>query len=119
MAAIIERAAELARRRDHDLVALTVRRRARSDDEKRLLGEYAALIHQLGGESVTLDGRDVAETIAAYAHDHLITELIAVRGRDERRARILRRLVALLADVDIHVLSEERETELSGTVKAK
>jgi len=35
------------------LTAVSVRRAARSDDEKRLLGGYATLTHQLGGEFVT------------------------------------------------------------------
>ena len=106
MELVIERAAATATRRDEDLVALTVRRGRRGDEERHLLGRYAALTHRRGGAFVTLDGSDIAETIALYARERLITEVVAVRGPGRGRAGTLRRLVRLLTDTDLHILAE-------------
>ena len=55
------RAAAHAIRKDGNaLTAVSVRRRPASEEEKRLVGSYATLTHQLGGGSVTIDGSDVA-----------------------------------------------------------
>ena len=101
---VITRAAATAARRGEELVAVTVRQGHRSDEEKHFLGEYTTLVDRTGGEFVTLEGTDVAATIARFARQRLITEVIAMRGRD-RRARTLRRLVRMLADTDLHILA--------------
>lgn len=103
--AVIRRAAAHAARRDDALTALSVRRRARSDEEKQRLGSYATLTHQLGGDFVTVDGRDVAQTVAAYARDHRITEILVLRSPRHERSRTLRRLIRLVANVDVHVVA--------------
>jgi len=85
-----------------------VRRNHRTDVEKQTLGGYAALLHRLGGEFVTVDGRDIAATIATYARDHGITEIVLMRAPGRRQSRTLRRLIRLLTDVDVHILAGER-----------
>jgi two-component system sensor histidine kinase KdpD len=103
--AVIRRAAAHAVRRDDALTAVSVRRRPRSDDEKRLLGSYATLTHQLGGEFVTIDGKDVAATVAGYARGHRITEILVMRSTRNSSSRTLRRLIRLVADIDVHVVA--------------
>jgi two-component system sensor histidine kinase KdpD len=105
---LLSTAARLAARRDDALTAISVRTSHRTDAEKRLLGAYAALIHQRGGEFATVDGNDIAATIAAYARDHGITEIVLMRTPGRRQSRTLRRLIRLLVDVDVHILASER-----------
>ena len=105
---LITTAARFAARRDDALTAISVRRNHRTDEEKQLLGGYAALTHQLGGEFVTIDGNDIAATIAAYARDSRITEIVLMRTPGRRQSRTLRRLIRLLVDVDVHILAGER-----------
>jgi len=102
---VIRRAAAHAVRRDDALTAVSVRRRPRSEDEKRLLGRYATLTHQLGGEFVTIDGKDVAATVADYARGHRITEILVMRSTRNSSSRTLRRLIRLVANVDVHVVA--------------
>ena len=104
---LITSAARFAARRDDVLTAISVRSSHRTDQEKRLLGAYAALAHQLGGEFVTVDGSDIAATIAGYARDHRITEIVLMRTPGRRQSRTLRRLVRLLVDVDVHILASD------------
>jgi two-component system sensor histidine kinase KdpD len=105
---LLDTAARLAASRDDALTAISVRHNHRTDVEKELLGGYAALIHQLGGEFATVDGNDVAATIAAYARDHGITEIVLMRTPGRRQSRTLRRLIRLLVDVDVHILASDR-----------
>jgi two-component system sensor histidine kinase KdpD len=103
--AVIRRAAAHAARRDDALTAVSVRRGSRSEGEKRLLGGYATLTHQLGGDFVTIDGNDVATTVAAYARGHRITEILVMRSGRDSSSKTLRRLIRLVADVDVHVVA--------------
>ncbi len=101
--------AKLAERIDAEFKAVTVRTRPRSDAEKQLLGGYAALTHQLGGEFVTLRERSAAGALADYARENLVTEMIVTRGRPHRRFRrtALRALIRSLKDIDVHVVADE------------
>jgi K+-sensing histidine kinase KdpD len=103
--AVIRRAAAHAARRDDALTAVSVRSGSRSEDEKRLLGGYATLTHQLGGDFVTIDGNDVAATVAAHARGHRITEILVMRSGRNSSSKTLRRLIRLMADVDVHVVA--------------
>jgi two-component system sensor histidine kinase KdpD len=105
---LISGAARFAARRDDALTAISVRSNHRTDQEKQLLGGYAALTHQLGGDFVTVNGRDIAATIAAYARDHRITEIVLKRTPGRRQSRTLRRLVRLVIDIDVHILASDR-----------
>jgi two-component system sensor histidine kinase KdpD len=105
---LITTAARVAASRDDALTAISVRHGRRTDEEKRLLGGYAALIHQLGGELATVDGSDIAATIARYARDNGITEIVLMRTPGRRQSQTLRRLIRLLVDVDVHILASDR-----------
>jgi two-component system sensor histidine kinase KdpD len=110
MEPLIRGAAKLAGRIDGEFRAATVRTRPRSDEEKQLLGAYAALTPQLGGEFVTLRSPSVADALVAYARENLVTEMVVTRGRPHRRRRrsTLSALIRLLKDVDIHVVAAEQ-----------
>jgi two-component system, OmpR family, sensor histidine kinase KdpD len=101
---IIRRAASAAGRRGEPFTAATVRPTHRTDDERSTVGGYATLTHQLGGEFVTLDGRDPPTVLAEFARTSLATEVVAARG-PRRSHRTLRRLIRLTIDVDVVILS--------------
>jgi two-component system sensor histidine kinase KdpD len=104
---LITSAARIAATRDDDLTAISVRTSHRTEAEKKLLGGYAALTHKLGGEFATVDGNDIAATIARFARDHGITEIVLMRTPGRRQSRTLRRLIRLLVDVDVHILASD------------
>lgn len=108
MEPLLRGAAQLAERIDGEFRVATVRTRPRSEAEKALLGAYAALAHQLGGEFVTLRGGSAAQALADYARENLVTELVVSRGRPHRVSRHseLRALIRILEDVDIHVVAD-------------
>jgi two-component system, OmpR family, sensor histidine kinase KdpD len=93
----------MAERLDGRFTAVTVRDHRRSEEERQLLGRYAALAHQAGGEFVTLNDRNPAHALAAYARRTLATHVIVTRGRGRRGT--LRQLIRILTDVDIHILT--------------
>jgi two-component system sensor histidine kinase KdpD len=114
MEGLIRRAARLADSLDAEMRVVTVRTRRRSLPEKEVLGEYATLTHQLGGEFMTLYGRAAAPAIAAYARRTLATEILLTRGRSHGHwtRNTLHRLIRMLSDVDIHVLADELEAQM-------
>jgi two-component system sensor histidine kinase KdpD len=101
-----------AARHDSQLTVVSVRRPRLSESERRWLGEYATLVHQQGGEFVSLYGRDVAVTIARYVRETLTTELVL--GRRRRRWRpwdTTSTLIRVLSDVDVHILRRDAPVE--------
>ncbi len=99
---VIEQTQELAHRLDGRFTAVTVHDKRRTEEERQLLGAYAALVHQAGGEFVTLDGQAPAKALADYARRILATNVVVTRGRGSRGT--LRELIRILTDVDVHVL---------------
>ena len=102
MDAVIEQAAAMARRLDGRLTAVTVHDERRSEQERQLLGGYAALVHRAAGEFVTLNEKHPAVALADYARRSLATNVVVTRGRGRRGT--LRELIRLLSDVDVHIL---------------
>jgi two-component system sensor histidine kinase KdpD len=102
----VQAAAKYARAQDATFTVVTVRPPGLSEPEKRLLGAYAALTHQLNGEFTRLEERRVAVTIARFVQRSLATEVIMGHRRRSRwrpwdtTAEVIR----LLQGVDIHVL---------------
>ena len=112
MESVINQTLDLAQRLDGRLTAVTVHDARRSDEERQLLGTYAALVHQGGGEFVTLEERNPAKALAAYARTMLATTVVLTRGRGSRGT--LRTLIRVLADVDIHVLPAPQVAQAAG-----
>lgn len=102
MNGIIEQAVTMAQRLDGRLTAVTVHDERRSEEERQLLGGYAALVHQAGGEFVTLNRTNPANALADYARQILATSVVVTRGRGRRGT--LRELIRILSDVDVHIL---------------
>ena len=108
MTAGIERVVKWAARDAAQVAVVSVRPPRLNESERRWLGEYAALVHRLGGEFVSLYGRDVATTLAAYIRKTLSTEIVL--GRRRRSWRIwdtTATLIRMLDDVDIHILRRQ------------
>jgi two-component system sensor histidine kinase KdpD len=116
MESLIRRAARLADSLDAEMRVVTVRTRRRSLPERELLGEYATLTHQLGGEFITLYGPSVAPAIAAYARETLATEILLTRGRGAGHwtRNTVHQLIRMLSDVDIHILAKEYEAQATA-----
>jgi len=72
-------------------------------DLEQLLAGYAALTAQLGGEFAALRGAPAA-TLAAFAHEHHVTELVLARQAQGHRHAVLRELVRQAGDIEVHVL---------------
>ena len=108
MEARIRRMATFATRVAAQLTVISVRPPRLSEEERRWLGEYAALVHREGGEFVSLYGRNVAATLADYLQQTLNTEVVL--GRRTRRWRprdTTSTLIRQLEDVDVHILRRE------------
>jgi two-component system sensor histidine kinase KdpD len=88
------------------LAVVTVRTHRMRDEEKALLGGYASVTHQLGGEFVRLDDRNVAKALVGYVREVQATEVVLGH---RRRARWLpwdttSEIIQLLSGVDVHIL---------------
>ena len=90
---MIRVAKRVAERRNAPWVAVYVethRHLSLSEDEKDRIDRTLRLAQQLGGDTVTLQGEDVAGEVLAYARENNCTQLVV--GRSRRRG--IRRLFA-------------------------
>lgn len=119
MADQLEQVAAHADRHDSPLAVVSVRPSRLSESQRRWLGEYAALVHQKGGEFVSLYGRNVAATIAAYVRSTLTTELVLGRRRRSWRPwDTTSVLIRSLSDVDVHILRRKEPAEAGSRATA-
>ena len=93
-----------------------MRQRALSDEEKGWLGAYATLTHQLKGEFVRVDGRNVATTLARFIRESQATEVVLGH---RHRARwkpwdTTSELIGLLDGVDVHILRAREPVSLAA-----
>lgn len=102
----IRRVGRRAAEQEAGFHVVTVRRRRLRDEEKVLIGGYAALTHQLGGRFVTLYGRSIATALSTYVRRTMATEVVLGHRRRPRwrpwdtTSDVIRRL----SGVDVHVL---------------
>ncbi|MFN8447670.1 MAG: sensor histidine kinase KdpD [Anaerolineae bacterium] len=73
------------------------------------------LAEQLGSETTTLTGHDVAEEILTFAHRRNVTKVVVgkpvhARWRDVVFGSVLNSLVRYSGDIDVYVISGEGET---------
>lgn len=80
------------------------------DEEKRILQSNMELSEQLGGEVVTLNGNDIATTIADYAKRTGITNIVIGKSRNRKNLKnqfeldLEDKLISLLSDVEIQII---------------
>jgi two-component system sensor histidine kinase KdpD len=107
----IERVAGFAARSAAQLTVVTVRPPRLTEADRRAVGEYTTLVHRLGGEFVSLYGRNIAGTLAGYVREALNTEIVLGRRRRAWRPwDTTATLIRMLADVDIHILRRDEAT---------
>jgi two-component system sensor histidine kinase KdpD len=106
----------LARGLKAPLIAVTVRPprsrlsagRAGGEEEARLK-EYVRLAEDLGAEVVQLEGRDIAEELAALARERHVTQIVVGQPRtgawpEALRRSVVDRLLRLPTGADVHVV---------------
>jgi len=81
-----------------------------SEGQKRLKHENIALAERLGAEIMTLSGVDVAATIAEYAKLSGITNIVVGKSRKRKwlTPYFEDRLIALLPNIEVHILPENK-----------
>jgi K+-sensing histidine kinase KdpD len=81
-----------------------------------LLGGYASVTHQLGGEFVRLDDRNVARALVGYVRKAQATEVVLGH---RRRARWLpsdtTSEIIRLSGVDVHILRARQRASPRGS----
>jgi two-component system sensor histidine kinase KdpD len=83
-----------------------------SEDAKRTLQANLELAEQLGAEIVTLNGKDIVETVAGYARLSGITNIVIGKSRSKGilgnlfELDIEDKLIALLEDIEIHIIPD-------------
>lgn len=88
-------------------------RLAREDQDR--LAQHLSLAEQLGAETVTLFGNDVASEVVAYARERNVTKIIAgkpqqSRWRDLTRGSYVYELTRRCGDIDVYIISGEGES---------
>jgi two-component system, OmpR family, sensor histidine kinase KdpD len=91
--------------------------RLRPDEQDRL-GRTLYLAEELGGRSVTLSGRSVAEAAVEYARRHNVTKIIVGKPLGARWQQLLRgtivdQLIQGSGSIDVYVISGEPEAGLA------
>ena len=101
----IEQVSQMAAVMDAQFNVLSVRSGRLSDDEKRILGEYAELTHRFGGNFISVYASNVTAAIANHVRETLATEVVL--GHRDHRWRpwdTTSNLIRVLAEVNIHIL---------------
>lgn len=84
---------------------VTVRTRKLNEGQTALVGSYATITHQLGGEFARLDGRDVGRTLVDYIRRVQATEVVVGHRRHSWRPwDTTSEIIRLLSGVDVHIL---------------
>lgn len=107
---VTKRAAE---RRGAAWVAVTVETTAsatQSDEDKDHIASAMRLAAQLGGETVTLQGEDVVESLLSFARERNVTQLVVGRARRKtgwRGASVSDSLITQAGDIAVLVVGGE------------
>jgi two-component system sensor histidine kinase KdpD len=109
MEPLIRRSAALAAQVDGTFAAAAVQNSQPAAGEAALLAGYAALTEQLGGEFAVLAGPAPAAALQHYAAEHGVTEMVLARAEADASGRnpVLRDLVRIVHDAELHVLPAE------------
>jgi two-component system sensor histidine kinase KdpD len=81
-----------------------------SEADRDRIAETLRLAETLGGQAISIPGRDVADDILAYAREHNFTHIVVgnpPRARWRLLPTVTQQLVARAGDLPVHVLGKE------------
>ena len=114
---LIRHAWRLVRGLKADFMVVTVQTADDLTPEKQAsLRKALELAEDLGATVVTLDGRDIAETLATFAQEQRVTQMVIGHPQKSRweemvRGSTVNRILRLCRTVDILVVAEDAPTE--------
>lgn len=100
----------------------TVAQSRRDEGRRRGLARNLQLAGQLGAETITLTGKDVAEEIVRFARSRNVTKIVVGASRRAprhwfRRQSTADRVVGMSGDIDVHIVHEvEEKTSFSSPI---
>jgi two-component system sensor histidine kinase KdpD len=114
---LVRAARRMAARRRAEWIALFVEPAGfdrRPEEERERIARALHLAEQLGGEAVTIPGRDVATEIVRYARERNVTELVLGKTRRSFWRELWRRspideVVRGSGDIDVRIVGHERD----------
>jgi NitT/TauT family transport system ATP-binding protein len=104
MESLLRRSAALAAEVDGRFLAAVARVGEPGGQEDALIEAYAALAAQLGGELTELAGASPAMALADFAERERVTEMILGRAQNQAGRPVLRELLRVARDTEMHVL---------------
>lgn len=93
------------------------------EQEKKILQSNMELTEQLGGEVASVNGYDIATTIAEYAKRSGITNIVIGKSRNKKTIKNLfemdleDKLISLLSNVEIHIIPNSNISKTYRTPK--
>ncbi|SHO51493.1 sensor histidine kinase [Anaerocolumna xylanovorans] len=93
-----------------------------ASEQKQAIRENMELAEKLGAEVTTLNGHDIAETIAEYARLSGITNIVVGKSRNKKTIKSLfemdfeDKLISLLPQIEVHIIPD---SALTRRFKAK
>ena len=115
---LIRAARRMASRRRAEWIAVFVESASfqrHSTEERERVAKALRLAERLGGETVTIPGRDVASALVAYAQQRNVTELILGKPlhpwwRELWQRSPIDEIIRRSGDIEVRVISGERES---------
>jgi two-component system, OmpR family, sensor histidine kinase KdpD len=113
---LIRRAARMARGLTSPFFAIYISNKQLSESEKAGLEKNVHLASELGAEIDEIESDNIAESIAKFAVDHRITQVIVGQTQRSRwyefiHGSLIQDLLRRLPDLDIHVVAEQSEAK--------
>ncbi len=110
---LLRRGWRVAQRLQGDVAAVYVASCKIGDKQQKILDADFALAKQLSIPVVQVDGSDIAQALAKYAHENQITEIVIGHSGKSRleqmfRGTIITRLIGLVSGIDVLVIAETR-----------
>ena len=87
-----------------------------SEPERDRIAENLRLAERLGGETYTVPGRNIANSVLDYARANNFTHIVIAKSRRSRwsewlRGSVTHQLIRYAGDISIHVIAERGERE--------
>lgn len=108
-ALLIRRGAKMSQRLKGDFFVVYVRHKRLSREDERSLDHHRVVAEGLQAKFEILEGRDIAGRLAHFVKQHDITQLVMGENHkpswlDIFRGSIVRRVLALTSDIDVHII---------------